>query len=469
MKTNNKVPPQNNDMEMFVLCCCMLEDTWRENDSYERACGRISIDDFYDPRHKLIWTAIGQVIDSGLPSNRMTLIDRLMANGTFDDAGGYEHLSEITYYISTNAHLDSYVVRLKEMSVRRRAGSLFYEATNCLAGQLESNPTGEQLQGIITKIVSLYNELQVEKVVTPAEAIDATLALAYDRHDNPHKLLKTGIKELDEQITGLFPPDLIVIAGRPSMGKTDLALNILFNIANTGVPVAFASIEMGMNDVYARLMSLHTGIWRSKFRNGNFDSTDKTALERVEQLKLFPLFVKSGRFDLFKLRDWANERKQRDKVKVLAIDYLQIVTPQSARASREQQVSAISAGLKSLAVELNIPVIAVSQMSRAAENREDQRPQMSDLRDSGAIEQDADIIGMINRASYRVKAGEEKPLATEDHMDIHIVKNRQGSVGDVTGITYDRATGHIGKGNRIVREEQVEQPKGWEDDQINIG
>lgn len=450
-----RIPPQCLDQEMAVICSCLIDYEFGHagQSAFRKVCKSLRSEDFYDRRHQLIWGAMESLDGNGDPIDILTVARRLEEQGKMVDAGGETYISSLSGFQAHSAHVKHQADVVRKTSVRRLTLQLMSNELETLYGNQEDQPLNQRLSVLSDNVLTLKALLDVDREITPAEAIDQTITAARERKNNPQSFLSTGIQLLDDQIGGLFAPDLIVIAGRASMGKTDLTLNILYNVASQGFPVAFASLEMGIQSVWERIICLNTGMFRGKLRTGKMDAVDEANLDNLVDLKKFPLTVRQGRYDMGILESWATERKHRNHIRLLAVDYLQIIRPHSDKVSREQQVSKISSSLKALALELNIPIIAVSQMSRAADMRDNNRPEMSDLRDSGSIEQDADVILMMYRDSYyAAKKGKPVPPPTKDSVEIHVKKNRQGATGEAPLVSYDRATGHIGRGE-VIREE----------------
>ena len=259
--------------------------------------------------------------------------------------------------------------------------------------------------------------------------------------------LPTGIHQLDKLIGGLYPAQFILIAGRPSLGKSDVALNIAVNISKAGGRSLFMSLEMSRQVVMTRVSCLFSNIYRGKHFSGVLTDFELGVLrDAEEEIKALPLEIIDGSMSTSQIVSYARESHRQKPLTCLVVDYIGLIAPDGKSASREQEVSQISVALKRLAQELNIPVIAISQLNRGVEFRDEKRPKLSDLRDSGSLEQDADIVMLLYRESYYDRA------STDDTMEIDVAKNRNGEVMVLSGITYNRGIGRIG-------DQQGHQPK----------
>lgn len=450
--TEERVNTWSHHTEMLLLSSCIQG----ESPAVSLIISLTKEEHFHNAVCRAIWQAIAKEYRSTEGVNVHSVYNRLnlMASEEPNKEIFYNEtittlISSVNGYTTTSRHIIQTAKYLHYIYTMRSAGTL-YEMMGRTVG--DSGDLSSTLKTVIDKSQSLYNSLQYKKPLTFGEVIDKTIQSALDRKNSDNKKLLTGIDDLDAVIGGLFPPDLVIIAGRPSLGKTDLLINILFNLGISGHPTGFISLEMGDVDVGARLICLQSGVFRSKFRTGEFDSADLDAIELNRDLtKKLSINLLSEKCDTARIRNWTADQVLRNGIKLLAVDYLGLITP-GRGTNREQQVSAISADLKGIALEFNIPVIAVSQINRGVESRDQKRPQMSDLRDSGSIEQDADIIMMIYRESYYAfLKGQSVPPAQEDWLEINVVKNRQGETKNLDSVSYNRATGHIGRGGIIHR------------------
>jgi len=259
--------------------------------------------------------------------------------------------------------------------------------------------------------------------------------------------LPTGITQVDILLGGLYPAQFILIAGRPSLGKTDLAINIAVNVAKIGRPALFLSLEMPHESVMTRVTSLFTNIYRGKHFTGNMTDFEVGVFRgKKEIISCLPLEIIDGSMTISQIVSCARESHRKKPLSLLVVDYIGLIAPDGKSASREQEVSQISVALKRLAQELNIPVIAISQLNRGVEFRDDKRPKLSDLRDSGSLEQDADIVMLLYRESYY------NPKINDETIEIDIAKNRNGEVTALKDIPYNRGIGRIG-------DQQGHQPK----------
>lgn len=416
-------------------------------------------EDFYNKDHKTLWGIIRKLYLDGEEIDRIIVRDRLLKQTGIDLRDFfkiiYAEMISNYWFNSTPVHVNSYAKIVKEYSVSRRSALTMKSG----AHQIEvKEDTREVNTEVINSLSSLRDELSITEVHNIGDSFGLAMSELSDKMSGRLKTVKTGIDAIDNKIGGFNSGEFIIIAGRPSMGKSDVALNIARNNAMNGVCTQFQSLEMSMTMAMFRLLSLETGVFRNKYRSGNLEHNDVVITEQAKDriMKLSLSLVAPGQIKLSKLRSIAIDERARNGLGLLMIDYIGYIVAEGGK-NREQEVSAISRGLKDLAQELDIPLICVSQLSRAAEIRDNPIPQLSDLRDSGAIEQDCDIAIFPFRESYyeNRKKGKDNMIVTDpqnDHLDLYVLKHRNGETCVIKDVSYNRGTGHIGIGEgHIIR------------------
>jgi len=420
-----KVPPHSLQAEQAVLGGLMLD-----NSTWDTIADRVAEDDFYRRDHRLIFRAIAELAEKNNPLDAVTLSEWLEHNSLLDEVGGLSALGLLAQNTPSAANIKAYADIVREKSVTRQ----LIAVGNQIAGsafEAEGRDTGELLNEA-EKLVFEIAE-QGSRGKRGFKSIRTLLATAVDRidllfqQDNPLTGVSTGFTDLDEMTAGLQSSDLIIVAGRPSMGKTTLAVNFAENAAiKNQVPVAIFSMEMPGESLALRMMSSLGHIDQHKIRTGKLDDDDWPRLtSAVSLLDTAPIFIDdTPALTPMELRARARRLKREHDIGMIVIDYLQLMTIGHSRENRTNEISEISRNLKALAKELEVPVIALSQLNRSLEQRSDRRPVMSDLRESGAIEQDADVIMFIYRDEVYNEDSPHKGLA-----EIIIGKQRNGPIG----------------------------------------
>lgn len=424
----DRVMPQNIDAEKAVLAAMMLAP-----DVAEEAMMKISAQEFYRPSHQKIFEAMQDLYNRGDPIDQLSLADRLNSRGELEAVGGRPYIIELgnnSLAMSNWSHHADIVHReymLRELiQASVKITALGYDAPDDLDAVVEEsekllfNVTNKRVSTNFKKadtlVVETFNELQ-------------ELARNKDRFTG----VLTGFKDVDEIFGGFNPGDLIILAARPAVGKTSFALNIASRAAQLGTSIAFFSLEMSATQLIQRIMSTEAKIESKKMRTGGMNAQDWTRLVGVsDTLSKLDIWIDdTPSASILEVR--AKARRQLRHVEpghgMIIVDYLQLMQPQNARTeSRQVEVAEISRGLKILAKEMGMPVIALSQLSRAVESRQGKRPMLSDLRESGSIEQDADIVMFIDRSTSEKEAEEQDrpPLGTAD---IIVAKHRNGGTG----------------------------------------
>jgi replicative DNA helicase len=425
-----RVPPQSIEAEQSVLGGLLLD-----NGAWDRAADVLKEDDFYRFEHKLIFGAVGALIGQSKPADVITVFEQLQNLGKAQECGGLAYLNALAQSVPSAANLRRYAEIVRERAILRK----LIAASDDIATQA-FNPMGKQVAQILDeaegKIFKIGEEGQRTKqgfqdINTLAlQLIDRVTELAENGAEDVTGV-RTGFYELDRMTAGLQGGDLIILAARPSMGKTAFALNIAENVAvQEGLPVVVFSMEMGASQLALRMVGSLGRIDQSGLRTGRLRDDDWGRLtEAVDKLSKASIFIdETPALNTAELRARARRQaRQCGKLGLIVIDYLQLMSGSgnSAGENRATEISEISRGLKALAKELNCPVIALSQLNRSVETRTDKRPMMSDLRESGAIEQDADVIMFIYRDDYYNREDSKVPGTAE----IIIGKQRNGPVG----------------------------------------
>ncbi len=431
-----RVPPQSIEAEQSVLGGLLLD-----NGAWDRAADVVTEADFYRFEHKIIFGAIGALIGASKPADVITVYEHLQMAGKAEDSGGLAYLNALAQSVPSAANMRRYSEIVRERAILRKLIAASDEiATNAF------NPQGRAVTQILDeaegKIFKIGEEGNRNKQgfqsmdVLAVQLIDRVTELAENGAEDVTGV-RTGFYDLDRNTAGLQPGDLIILAARPSMGKTAFALNIAENVSvNEGLPVVVFSMEMGASQLALRMVGSQGRIDQQHLRTGRLDNDEWGRLtEAVERLSKSSVFIdETPALTGPELRARARRQaRQCGRLGLIVIDYLQLMSGSGGdNENRATEIGEISRGLKALAKELHCPVIALSQLNRSVETRPDKRPMMSDLRESGAIEQDADIIMFIYRDEYYNKETKEPGVA-----EIIIAKQRNGPVG-TTKLTFLR-------------------------------
>lgn len=419
-----KVPPQNTDAEQSLLGSILIE-----KDAIIRVADLVGADDFYVDRHGIIFSAILDLYEARQPLDLVTLTNRLREVGELDKIGGSAYIAELTTSVPTAAHVVNYANIVAHKATLRRLITAASSITNL--GYDEAMPLEDLLDKAEQTVFEVSQKNLKQNFIPIRSVLDETFERLNELHSNTGKLrgIPTGFRDLDKLLAGLQNSDLFILAARPSMGKTTLVANLAHHVAaREGIPVGFFSLEVSKEQLIDQLLAIESGVDSWKLRTGALDDDDFPRInEAMAELSEAPIYIDdSATTNVMEMRTKARRLQAEHGLGLVIIDYLQLISGGARTAEgRQQEVSEISRGLKGLARELNVPLIALSQLSRAVESREDKRPQLSDLRDSGSIEQDADVVGFIYRPWYYNKE------ADENITEILIKKHRNGPVGDV--------------------------------------
>lgn len=422
-----KVPPHSQEAEQSVLGALMLD-----NRAWDRIADRITAEDFYRPDHRLIYGAMEHLVERHQPLDVLTLTENLKSKDQLAAVGGEAYLYELAKNTPSAANIVAYADIVREQSVLRQL-----IATGTDITERAFNPEGREIKELLDEAERKVFRIAEQKGrgEGPVE-IGTLLARATDRIDKLYHSagaltgVSTGYADLDEMTSGLQPSDLIIIAGRPSMGKTAIAVNMAEHAAiKSGVPVLIFSMEMPAESLVMRMLSSLGSIDQHRVRTGKLRDEDWPRITGgIEMLSETKLFIDdTPALTPGEVRSRARRlAREHGKLGLIVIDYLQLMQVPGAKENRALEVSEISRSLKALAKELNTPVIACSQLNRSLESRTDKRPLMSDLRESGSLEQDADLILFVYRDEVYNEETAEKGKA-----EIIIAKHRNGPIGKV--------------------------------------
>ena len=395
--------------------------------------GRLRPVDFYDPVCRDIYRAVQQLSEKGTVIDFVTVTNKLRENDAIQQIGGSAFLAELIADVPTASHIAQYAEIVVEKSRRRQLGYIGRKIADL--AQEDTKPADELTEMAEQEFLKLSRQASQEEpsllADMRAERYDHYVTLCEADSATEHNGVRTGYAELDDLLTGLAPGQLIVLAGRPGMGKTSLALDIARNVAvEQGKVVSVFSLEMSNEELFDRLFAKSLGVESWKLSKGLLSDEQFAQMGPVlDRFKDYPLYIDDDpNSALVNLRSKARRQQMRHGLDLLIIDYLQLieVTDRSAGENQTQRITHISKSLKRLARELHIPVIALSQLSRECDRRPDKRPQLSDLRDSGSIEQDGDRILMLYRESEY-----DEDCDNPDCTDVYIRKNRHGPTGHV--------------------------------------
>lgn len=472
--SDGKMPPNALDFEKIVIGTFLID-----RKGLDHSIDLLTPDVFYDPRHQTIFSAILKLYESNSPIDLMTVIQDLKKNEKLNLAGGDHYIIDLTMGVSSSAHIEYHVRVILEKFILR---SLINVSANVIdSSYKETTDVFELLDKAEQSFFEITNG-------TIKKGFDTANSLVKEAIDKIKSLkdkeglsgIPSGFSALDKETGGWQNSDLIIIAARPAMGKTAFILSMARNICvDHNIPMALFSLEMASVQLITRMISSETGISSEKLRKGQMaDEEWQRLFTNVSALENAPLYIdETPSLSIFDFRAKCRRLVMQHGVKIIMVDYLQLMTANSGKSAgnREQEIAMISRSLKAIAKELNVPVIALSQLSRSVETRPGKRPMLSDLRESGAIEQDADIVSFIFRPEYYKIAvwdndEEGAETSTENQAEIIIAKHRNGATADVRlafhknigkfadlGTNYDYTPSSFG---------QKDEPSGF--DKINI-
>ena len=423
---NPKVPPQSIEAEQSVLGAILLE-----NEALIKAIELLQVDDFYRESHRQIYSAMIGLYEKNTPVDQITLTEHLKQKNKLAEVGGLSYVAELADTIPTAANIEYYAKIVRQKAILR---NLIATATGIVAKATSGEENIEDILDFSEKTIFQISEQQIKPSYYPLKSILQSTFKSIERLYEKKQLITgvpTGFADLDEKTSGFQPSDLIIIAGRPSMGKTAFCLNIAQHAATVEkVPTVVFSLEMSKEQLALRMLCSEARIDNHKLRSGHIAENEwgklTMAAGRLSEASLF--IDDTPGMSVFEMRAKARRLKAEHGLGMIIIDYMQLMSGSKTRSdSREQEISEISRSLKALAKELNVPVLALSQLNRRLEDRTDKKPQMSDLRESGAIEQDADVILFIYREEVYHRDSEE----AKGKAEVIIGKQRNGPIGDI--------------------------------------
>lgn len=439
-----KIPPQAVDLEEVVLGAMMIDKK-----GVDEIIDLINPDVFYREAHQHIFAAIFQLFKTGQPIDLLTVASQLKKDGNLDIVGGEYYLIQLTQKVSSSAHIEFHARIILQKFIQR---SLIKISNEIIEDSYdESTDVFDLLDTAESKLYEI-TQGNIKRSSETAQNLVIQAKKKIEEIANKQGLsgVPSGFEKLDKLTSGWQPSDLVIIAARPGMGKTALTLSMARNIAvSNNIPVAFFSLEMSSVQLITRLISSETGLSSEKLRTGQLAKHEWEQLNvKVKDLEKAPLFIDdTPSLSIFDLRAKARRLASQHGIKIIFVDYLQLMTAggsQKGGGNREQEISTISRNLKALAKELDIPVVALSQLSRAVETRGgSKRPLLSDLRESGAIEQDADIVSFIYRPEYYKidQWDDDEQAPTDGQAEFIVAKHRNGGLDEIRL----KFIGHLGK------------------------
>jgi len=432
------IPPQATDIEDSVLGCLMMYP-----DTVDSAIDELNDSDiFYKTENRLIFIALRELYaktGSGKGIDIKTICEQLNKKGKLDDAGGAYYVSSLTSTVTTSLHFEMHIKILKEKYMSRRLIGI------CSQSMSASFNQEKDIFDLLSDTENAIAKVSETEIAKDTQKIDSVFGQSLknieqkvkDRRDGISSDVNFGFRELDVATGGLHPGDLTIIAARPGMGKTAFALTTARNVViNQSKPVAFFTLEVTSEQIVNRLISMESGIELTLIRDGRLEDDDLSKITNLNDLINSNLYIDdTSSLSMSELRSKCRRLKNRSNIELIIVDYIQLMRfefEKGQKFNRDQEIGNISRGLKSLAKELSVPVIALSQLSRAVETRGgDKRPQLSDLRESGSIEQDADNVAFIYRPEYYNIDQTPDGDSTEGLSNYIIAKHRHGQIGDI--------------------------------------
>jgi replicative DNA helicase len=424
-----KIPPQNVEAEQSVIGALLID-----KEAITKVADLLASKDFYQPAHEKIYAVILDLYEKSKPIDILTVESKLKESEQLKEVGGSGYLAELANRVPSSSHVEEYAKIVKEKKILR---DLIRASAEITEGVFESGREIDELLDEVEQKIFRVSQTSVQKAFIH---LKDELRVAYERIEKLHRgesVLRgvtSGFQELDHLLSGFQRSDLIIIGARPSLGKTSLALDIARNAALRGsAAVGIFSLEMSREQVVDRLISADSQVPLWKIRTGRI--TDDSEFEAIQhslgRLSAPNIFIDDTPSpNIMQMRSMARRLQSDRKLDLLIVDYLQLITPRTKSDNMVHQVTEISRGLKSLARELNIPIIALSQLSRGIEQRDHRIPRLSDLRESGSIEQDADVVIFIYRKD-KDKELEEVPTEEQNVAQIIIAKHRNGPLGTI--------------------------------------
>jgi replicative DNA helicase len=425
-ESGGRIPPHNDDAERAVIGAMLIDES-----AVLAARQYLSSEDFYHPAHKRIYDAILALVNSGHKADLLTIKGELEKNGKLDEAGGIDYIASLTHVVPSSANADYYAQIVRNCSLRRGliqaagiAGSRAYDETTDPKNLLEETQQ---------RLFTLSDTRRVFSYKKAGETIVVTFEYLEKVYNSKASYtgIPSGFDDLDRITSGFQPAELIVIGARPGMGKTAMALTMASHISlRKQIPAAFFSLEMSDQSLMLRLISAEAKIDSHKLRTGFFESSEYPKIfDAADLINRAPLYiVDMPHMTNLDITAMARMLRTQEKVEIIFVDYIGLIASDNHYIPRHEQIAEISRSLKGLARDLNIPVVALSQLRREAEK---EKPSLADIRDSGAIEQDADMVLFINRDRELEKTVEEQSQEMGQKVQLVVAKNRNGPVGTV--------------------------------------
>ncbi|MDO4228863.1 MAG: replicative DNA helicase [Capnocytophaga sp.] len=453
-----KIPPQDVNIEQVVLGAMMIDKK-----GVDEVIDVLNPDVFYRKQHQLIYQAIAELFQQSQPIDLLTVMEQLRRGGNLEAVGGEYYLIQLTQRVSSSAHIEFHARIIMQKFIQRRLIQISSEVIEDAYD--ETKDVFDLLDSAESKLYEVAQGNLKRSSESAGDLVTKALKKIQDLSNKTDGFsgIPSGFTKLDQLTSGWQASDLIIIAARPGMGKTALTLSMARNIAvGQGIPVAFFSLEMSSVQLITRLISSETGLSSEKLRTGKLEAHEWHALStKVKDLEKAPLYIDdTPSISIFDLRAKSRRLASQYGIKLIIIDYLQLMTAGGGAkgvGNREQEISTISRNLKALAKELDVPVIALSQLSRNVESRPGhKRPQLSDLRESGAIEQDADIVSFIYRPEYYklMEWDDEGATSTKDQGEFIVAKHRNGGLDNIRL----KFLGQFGKFDNLDEFESYEMP-----------
>lgn len=420
----DKLPPQAIEVEKTLLGSLLID-----KESINKVADFLKPDDFYQRSHQVIYQAIMTLFEKRDSLDLLSLANRLDEMGHLEDIGGMAYLTSLAGSVGTSAHILSYAKIVQRKKMLRDLIDAAHHILGISAN--EDKDVEDLLDEAEKKLFSVSQKSLTKNFQQLGTTLDDAMNRILNQGDGNVRGQKTSFTGLDDKLGGLQKSDLIILAARPSVGKTAFAINLALNVAKDNVPVGIFSMEMSIDQIVDRLIAAQSGVSLWKLRTGKLGDDLQETTRACEELKGLPLFIDdSPSPNILQMRAMARRLQSEHGLGLLIVDYLQLMSARRNYDSPVQQVTEISRGLKGLAKELNIPIIALSQLSRAIEQRDGHRPKLSDLRDSGSIEQDADLVMFIHRDDKN----KDRDKLNNDQINtaqLIIAKHRNGPTGEI--------------------------------------
>lgn len=418
----DKLPPQSIDAEKSLLGALLID-----REAINKVADYLRAEDFYQRGHQIIYEALTALFDKREPIDLLSLSNKLEEKGALEQVGGIAYITSLANSVPTSAHVASYARIVQKKKMLRD----MIDAAHHIIGlsAREDDDVDNLLDEAEKKLFSVSQRSLTKNFLVLGNTLDEAMHRILSQGDGNIRGQKTNYFNLDSKLGGLQNSDLIILAARPSVGKTAFAINLALKIAQNNVAVGIFSMEMSIDQIVDRLIAAQSGVSLWKLRTGKLGEDLQRTTEACENLKGLPIFIDdSPSPNILQMRAMARRLQAEHGLGILIVDYLQLMTSRKNYESAVQQITEISRGLKGLAKELNIPIVAISQLSRAVEQRGGE-PKLSDLRDSGALEQDADLVMFIHREEK--KNGDEEYNKNNSYRQVIIAKHRNGPTGKI--------------------------------------